>query len=85
MVVRVRHAEDYNDDHDVLAALGAEAPRVDAPIRRIAVPVDGSDRLTDAVRELAERRLAIDDIGVRRPTLDEVFLTLTGASTAEAA
>jgi daunorubicin resistance ABC transporter ATP-binding subunit len=83
--VRVRHAEDVNDVHDVLAALGAEAPRVDAPTRRIAVPVDGSDRLTDAVRELAERRLAIDDIGVRRPTLDEVFLTLTGTSTAEAA
>jgi ABC-2 type transport system ATP-binding protein len=82
--VRVRHAEDVNDVHDVLAALGAEAPRVDAPTRRIAMPVDGSDRLTDAVRELAERRLAIDDIGVRRPTLDEVFLTLTGTSTAEA-
>ena len=30
------------------------------------------------MRELADRRLAIDDIGVRRPTLDEVFLTLTG-------
>ena len=83
--VRVRHAEDVSDVHDVLAALGAEAPRVDAPTRRIAVPVDGSDRLTDAVRELAERRLAIDDIGVRRPTLDEVFLTLTGTPTAEAA
>jgi ABC-2 type transport system ATP-binding protein len=83
--VRVRHAEDVSDVHDVLSALGAEAPRVDAPTRRIAVPVDGADRLTDAVRQLAERRLAIDDIGVRRPTLDEVFLTLTGTPTADAA
>jgi ABC-2 type transport system ATP-binding protein len=59
---------------------------VDEPTRKIAVPViDGSDRLADAVRELAERRLAIDDIGLRRPTLDEVFLTLTGIPTAEAA
>jgi ABC-2 type transport system ATP-binding protein len=84
--VRVRHADDVGRVHDVLSALGVEAPRVDEPTRKIAVPViDGSDRLADAVRELAERRLAIDDIGLRRPTLDEVFLTLTGTPTAEAA
>ncbi|MGD9704376.1 MAG: ATP-binding cassette domain-containing protein [Acidimicrobiia bacterium] len=83
--VRVRHADDVSDVHDVLAALGVETPRVDTPTRRVAVPVDGADRLTEAVRVLAERCLAIDDIGVRRPTLDEVFLTLTGSDTAEAA
>jgi ABC-2 type transport system ATP-binding protein len=77
--VRVRRADDLGDVRRVLAGLGVEDPRVDEPTRTIAVAVvDGSDRLGEAVRVLAERRLAIDDIGLRRPTLDEVFLTLTG-------
>jgi ABC-2 type transport system ATP-binding protein len=84
--VRVRRSDDVGDVHQVLAALGVDAPRVDEPARRITVPVvDGSARLAEAVRVLAERHLDLDDIGLRRPTLDEVFLTLTGSPTAEAA
>jgi ABC-2 type transport system ATP-binding protein len=84
--VRVRRTDDLSCVHDVLAALGVDAPRLDVPTRTITVPVvDGSDRLADAVRVLAERHLDIDDIGLRRPTLDEVFLTLTGSPAAEAA
>jgi ABC-2 type transport system ATP-binding protein len=30
------------------------------------------------IRDLDEAGIAIDDIGLRRPTLDDVFLTLTG-------
>jgi len=36
------------------------------------------------VRVLDSLDVDVDDIGLRRPTLDEVFLTLTGASIAEA-
>ena len=58
---------------------------LDEPTRRITVAVDlGTDRLAEAVRVLAERQLPIDDIGLRRPTLDEVFLTLTGNPAAAA-
>jgi daunorubicin resistance ABC transporter ATP-binding subunit len=81
--VRVRRAEDVGAVHDVLGGLGVDVPRTDVPLRRVAVPVvDGGDRLAVAVRALADRDLAIDDIGLRRPTLDEVFLTLTGTPTA---
>ncbi|TYB48044.1 ATP-binding cassette domain-containing protein [Actinomadura chibensis] len=38
----------------------------------------GTDDLMRAVRALDERRAAVEDIALRRPTLDEVFLTLTG-------
>jgi ABC-2 type transport system ATP-binding protein len=41
--------------------------------------LDGTKALTEAVRIIGERDIALDDIGLRRPTLDEVFLTLTGA------
>ena len=41
----------------------------------------GTGRLGDAVRILTEAGIELDDIGLRRPTLDEVFLTLTGSPT----
>jgi len=79
--IRLRHAGDIATASSLLAPLGTEPPRVDHPARRVAVPVaDGTDRLADAVRLLSEQRVPLDDIGLRRPTLDEVFLTLTGRS-----
>jgi daunorubicin resistance ABC transporter ATP-binding subunit len=77
--IRVRRADDLDIARQLLAPLGSEAPRVDEPARRVAVPVvDGTDRLADAVRALAQAHVDIDDVGLRRPTLDEVFLALTG-------
>ena len=41
--------------------------------------VDGDrDELTGAVRAVAEAGIVVDDIALRQPTLDEVFLALTG-------
>jgi ABC-2 type transport system ATP-binding protein len=52
---------------------------VDQHTRRITVPVNGgARRLVQIVRDLDEASIAIDDIALRRPTLDDVFLTLTG-------
>ncbi|WP_039803459.1 daunorubicin resistance protein DrrA family ABC transporter ATP-binding protein [Nocardia araoensis] len=48
-------------------------------LRRIVVPVsDGSQALVEAVGRLAEHGVQIHDVGLRRPSLDDVFLTLTG-------
>ena len=38
----------------------------------------GVQTLVSIVRDLDEAGIAIDDIALRRPTLDDVFLTLTG-------
>jgi ABC-2 type transport system ATP-binding protein len=52
---------------------------VDQHTRRITVPVNGgARRLVQVVRDLDEAGIAIDDIALRRPTLDDVFLALTG-------
>jgi ABC-2 type transport system ATP-binding protein len=52
---------------------------VDDHVRRITVPARGGARsLVQVVRDLDEAGVAIDDIALRRPTLDDVFLTLTG-------
>ena len=52
--------------------------------RALLVPVSGgASRSVDALRRLDAEQIAVDDIGLRRPTLDDVFLSLTG-HTAEA-
>ena len=79
--VRVTHLADLASVAGVLAPLGSDEPRIDEPGRRVAVPViDGTNRLADAVRTISDLGIELDDIGLRRPTLDEVFLTLTGAA-----
>jgi ABC-2 type transport system ATP-binding protein len=77
--VHTRDAADLEAAARALARVGADEPTVDAPTRRVSLPVDaGTERLTAAARSLEEERVTIDDISLRRPTLDEVFLALTG-------
>ncbi len=77
--VHVADAADLDRAIAALAPLGAEAPRVDRPTRSVTVPVErGSSQLLEAVRILDGLGLAVSDIGLRRATLDEVFLALTG-------
>ena len=52
---------------------------IDERQRRLTVPAKGgAPRLLAVLRDLDAAGIAIDDIGLRRPTLDDVFLTLTG-------
>ena len=63
----------------------AASARVDEHTRRLTVPTDGgAKRLVQVVRDLDEAGIEIDDIGLRRPTLDDVFLSLTGHAAEEA-
>lgn len=63
----------------VLEALGEGPAHVDEDDRRVSVAVASHDGvLTRAIRELDSAGVHVDDIGFRRPTLDEVFLSLTG-------
>jgi ABC-2 type transport system ATP-binding protein len=56
---------------------------IDEHTRRLTVPAHGGvQTLIQVVRDLDEVSIAIDDIGLRRPTLDDVFLSLTGHAAA---
>ncbi len=61
--------------------------RVDGERRQVVAPVaNGARLLADAVRDLDAAGVQIDDFSLRRPTLDDVFLALTGhAAETEAA
>jgi daunorubicin resistance ABC transporter ATP-binding subunit len=77
--IHPRTRDDLPAITDVLATVAAEPPRVDADTQRVSAPVEvGAAELATVVRLLDERGLHVDDIGLRRPTLDEVFLALTG-------
>jgi ABC-2 type transport system ATP-binding protein len=64
---------------EVLRTHSIGEPSVDRHVRRITAPTDGgAAKLTDVIRELDGEGITLDDVGLRRPTLDDVFLSLTG-------
>ena len=64
---------------DILHRVTRAQPRLDAASRRALVPsAGGPGELAAVISQLSSAGLVVDAIGVRRPTLDEVFLTLTG-------
>ncbi|CAN5468731.1 daunorubicin resistance protein DrrA family ABC transporter ATP-binding protein [soil metagenome] len=68
-----------------LVALGPEAPRTDELTGEIQIATGlGAQALVQAVRALDDLAIEVDDLALRRPTLDEVFLTLTGAPAEDA-
>ncbi len=68
---------------DVIAQFGSEAPRINSDTAVITMPVaGGASILVDAVRELDAARIKILDVIMRRPSLDDVFMALTGHSAA---
>jgi ABC-2 type transport system ATP-binding protein len=68
----------------VLAPMSDERPTTEDGIVRV-VPRERRGALAEAVRRLDERGVMIDDISLRRPTLDDVFMTLTGHTAEEVA
>jgi len=73
------------DARRALEAISEASAYVDEPSKRVSVPVASHDGvLTMAIRELDAAGVHVDDIGFRRPTLDEVFLALTGRPAEEA-
>ncbi len=59
-----------------------DATTLDKHTKRLTVPAPGgSSALVDVIRTLDGAGIRIADIGLRRPTLDDVFLSLTGHAT----
>ena len=69
----------FVEARDILGRIGVGESTVDEHSRKVTVPSEGgAKRLADVIRDLDEASIAIDDIALRRPTLDDVFLSLTG-------
>ena len=55
----------------------AEMGKVHAELDEVTVPVRGEAGLTEAMKRLGDAGIGVEEIALRRPTLDEVFLNLT--------
>ncbi|MGW3955457.1 ATP-binding cassette domain-containing protein [Streptomyces sp. NPDC004752] len=77
--VVVHEREHITTAAEVLRGFGKGDTTVEEHTRKLTVPVTGGAKLlAEVIRELDSRGIEIDDIGLRRPTLDDVFLSLTG-------
>ncbi|GAA1285604.1 MULTISPECIES: ATP-binding cassette domain-containing protein [Streptomyces] len=75
----VHEREHMTPAAEILAGFGKGETTVEQHTRKLTVPVTGGAKLlAEVIRELDTRGIEIDDIGLRRPTLDDVFISLTG-------
>ncbi|KWX08150.1 ABC transporter, partial [Carbonactinospora thermoautotrophica] len=81
--ITLEAGDDTSKAAEVLAAHGHGEIHLARARNSLSVPVsDGARRLAEIVRDLDAAGVHVVDFGVRRPTLDDVFLTLTGHTTA---
>ncbi|MEV6005275.1 ATP-binding cassette domain-containing protein [Streptomyces sp. NPDC051976] len=77
--VVVHERDRIEDAARALAGYGKGEAKVEQHTRQITIPVTGGAKLlAEVIRELDGQGIEIDDIGLRRPTLDDVFMSLTG-------
>jgi ABC-2 type transport system ATP-binding protein len=78
--LRLATAGDVGRVAELVTDVGSGLPRVDTQTGEITVPIaDGVVRLAEVVRRLDAAGVVLSDLALRRPTLDDVFLALTGS------
>ena len=86
VLITVAAQSDLGAARNVLAGIADGPPQTDPAARTVEAPVDGgARRMPEIVRELDAAGVLLDDLGIRRPSLDDVFLTLTGRAADTAA
>ena len=82
--VVVRKNDDLKPARDVLARACVADVQMDEHTRRLTAPAEGgTTQLVSVIRALDDAGIPLDDVGLRRPTLDDVFLSLTGHAAEE--
>jgi len=80
--VRVQNLSDLDHTAALLAEFAASPPHVDVNGQTVTVPAKaGTGFLIGAGRLLEDEHIVLDDLGIRRPSLDDVFLSFTGEGT----
>jgi oleandomycin transport system ATP-binding protein len=71
-------AADLPEVERILAAFAAEGEKPYTDAQLVSVTIADRSALGQAVRRLDDEGIAIEDLSLRRPSLDEVFLAITG-------
>ena len=83
--VELTSAAQRDEAQSVLAGVGCGDPEPGERLDRLTLPAprDGLELIEDAASALRQAGIGVSDLGLRRPTLDDVFLQLTGAPPSE--
>jgi ABC-2 type transport system ATP-binding protein len=79
--VELVSAAERDQARAALAGIGCGDPEPGERLAQLTLPAprDGLEMIEDAASALRRAEIAVSDLGLRRPTLDDVFLQLTGA------
>jgi ABC-2 type transport system ATP-binding protein len=85
LLVNVEDPADTGRAAEALVGVGAGEPNVDAESGRIHLPVgdQGPTVVLDSIRRLDELKIPLSGFALHRPTLDDVFMALTGRAVEE--
>jgi ABC transporter DrrB family efflux protein len=83
--VELVRAAERDSARAALAGIGCGEPEPGERVAQLTLPAprDGLEMIEDAASALRKAGIAVSDLGLRRPTLDDVFLQLTGAPPSE--
>ncbi|KRE21487.1 ATP-binding cassette domain-containing protein [Agromyces sp. Soil535] len=76
--LRLVDADDLDDASVALERVLGARPAVSPEAGRLTAPIQNADRVTDLLVTLRESGIRVAEMSVSKPTLDEVFLTVTG-------
>jgi ABC-2 type transport system ATP-binding protein len=86
MGIHVRHEEDVGRVAHLLRQINHGEARIDRATHRVSVTVEGGGpELMSALRAVEDAGVEVEDVALRQPKLDEVFLALTGQSSPDGA
>jgi ABC-2 type transport system ATP-binding protein len=83
--VELASAAERDTARAALTGIGCGEPEPGERLAQLTLPAprDGLEMIEDAASALRKAGIAVSDLGLRRPTLDDVFLQLTGAPPSE--
>jgi len=76
--LRVHHTQDIADAREIVEKVLDVRSSITAEAGKITAPMANADQVTDLLIALRTRGIKLSEISVQKPTLDEVFLTITG-------
>jgi ABC-2 type transport system ATP-binding protein len=80
--ITVAQKNDIEQAAQILRTYGVGTPHINYEQRKISLPVSqGAQQMAAVIRDLDVAHITLNDLALHRPTLDDVFLTLTGQTT----
>jgi ABC-2 type transport system ATP-binding protein len=74
------HRGDVEEIVEIVERIAGVEPIVDHGSRSVTAPAEGGvAAIAELAQALADAEIGVEDLGLRQPTLDDAFLTLTGA------